>query len=63
MKKLYILLIILGVLSFVGIILISAYSEKLSETVKSIGFIGLGYLGIILFTYGWMKIFRNKNQK
>ena len=62
MKKLSNLFIILGLICFVGIIVISASSESdiISQELKTIGFIVLGYTGVILFTYGWLKRFKDK---
>jgi threonine/homoserine/homoserine lactone efflux protein len=56
MKKLYYLYIAVGILSLVGIFLIAAFSPRLNNIIKTAGFITLGYIGIISFTYGWMKI-------
>lgn len=60
MKKLYILSIIIGIISIVGIFLISAYSNNLNQYIKTFGFIILGYIGVISFAYGWMKLFKKK---
>ncbi|HHZ12008.1 MAG TPA: hypothetical protein GYA05_04775 [Acholeplasmataceae bacterium] len=60
MKKLAILSILVGLAAFVGIILISAKSQSLSPLVKTVGFISLGYFGVICFTWGWLKIFKKK---
>lgn len=61
MKKLNSLLIVIGLLCFAGIIYITAKSEGISDSLGTIGFIVLGYLGIILFSYGWLK--RTKDKK
>lgn len=56
MKKLTNILIIVGVLLFVGIIYISARSETINNDILiTIGFIVCGYIGVILFSYGWIK--------
>ena len=60
MKKIANLYIILGLLCLVGIIVISAISEGITDNVKTIGFIVLGYTGAILFTYGWIKRSKSK---
>ncbi|MFY9422284.1 MAG: hypothetical protein WBK54_04750 [Bacilli bacterium] len=60
MKKLAVLAILVGLAAFAGIIFISAKSQDLSPFVKTYGFIILGYIGIISFTWGWLKIFRKK---
>lgn len=56
MKKIYGLFIILGIICFGGIIYISAASEKILKNFKTIGFFIIGYIGAILFSYGWIKI-------
>ncbi|HEY8395913.1 MAG TPA: hypothetical protein VIK96_03970 [Bacilli bacterium] len=58
MKKLAAISILIGLAAFVGIIIISAKSEGLSSTMKTLGFITLGYFGVITFTWGWLKLFR-----
>jgi predicted membrane channel-forming protein YqfA (hemolysin III family) len=64
MKKLYVFLIIIGLICAAGIIYISAVSENINENLKSIGFIITGYIGVISFTYGWVKLYSEmKNQK
>lgn len=63
MKKLYIAAIILGLIAFIGIIIISSLSENIPEAVKTVGFIVVGYIGIISFSYGWMKLHGKNNNK
>lgn len=63
MKKLYIGLIILGILCAAVIIYISAVSEVIDENVKSIGFVVIGYLGVISFTIGWVKVSNLKKEE
>lgn len=60
MKKIANLYIVLGLLCLVGIIFISAISEGIPGNVKTIGFIVLGYIGAILFSYGWIKRTKSK---
>lgn len=52
--------IILGILVFGGTILIAAFSEDLTAGFKTWGFMVLGYIGFVLFAYGWMKIAKKK---
>jgi hypothetical protein len=60
MKKLAVLAILLGLVAFAGIIVISSKSENLPESAKTIGFIAIGYFGVIVFAWGWMKLFNKK---
>ena len=62
MKKVANLFIILGIICFIGIIVISAISRSnlISKELKTMGLIGIGYIGVILFTYGWLKRFKAK---
>lgn len=63
MKKVYIAAIIFGLIAFIGIIIISSLSENIPEIVKTVGFIALGYIGVISFSYGWMKLYGINNNK
>jgi len=60
MKKIANIYILIGLLCFITIIVISAISETniISAEVETIGFIILGYIGVIFFTYGWLKRFK-----
>jgi len=60
MKKIANIYIFIGLLCFITIIVISAISETniISAEVETIGFIILGYIGVIFFTYGWLKRFK-----
>jgi hypothetical protein len=60
MKKLALVAIIFGVLALIGIIIISAKSQDIDSSLKTTGFVVVGYLGVICFAWGWMKIFRKK---
>lgn len=55
-KTLWYALLIIGFAILVGITIIAAKSETLDSTLKTWGFMGLGYLGFILFAYAWMKL-------
>ncbi|MDD3106364.1 MAG: hypothetical protein PHP65_00975 [Bacilli bacterium] len=55
-KAIWVLLLLIGFLILVGIIIIAAKSEVLGEFTKTWGFMLLGYVGFILFAYGWMKL-------
>jgi threonine/homoserine/homoserine lactone efflux protein len=61
-KKIPYLLIILGIICLIVIMVISALSEYeiVSKQLETIGFIFLGYLGVVLFTYGWLKRKKSK---
>lgn len=60
MKKLAAFAILIGLASFVGIIIISAKSEAISDFAQTYGFVILGYIGIISFSWGWLKLFSKK---
>ncbi|NLD26859.1 MAG: hypothetical protein GX661_05810 [Acholeplasmataceae bacterium] len=60
MKKLAIVAIFFGLLALIGISFISAKSQDIESSLKTWGFVVLGYLGVISFAWGWMKIFRKK---
>lgn len=62
MSKLAKILIIVGILCFAGIIFISAESEVIPDNIKTIGFIVLGYIGVISFSYGWLNKFKKINE-
>ncbi|NLM31729.1 MAG: hypothetical protein GX204_03190 [Acholeplasmataceae bacterium] len=62
MKKIAYVLIILGVLSLIGTFVLSACSENLPAFWNRFGLIFLGYAGLALFTYGWMKAFNSKEK-
>jgi hypothetical protein len=55
-KTMWILSLVVGTMILIGIVVIAALSEKLGSFIKTWGFMGLGYLGFILFAYGWMKL-------
>jgi len=59
MKRMKYIFILIGIVCFLGIIAISAESDILSQEVKTIGFIVLGYIGVISFSYGWLKKMKN----
>lgn len=59
MRRNALIAIIFGLICFVGIIVISSQSAFISNELKTIGFIVLCYLGVISFSYGWLK--RKKN--
>jgi hypothetical protein len=60
MKKLATFAIILGLIALAGIFYISAISQDSTPFLKTYGFIIIGYFGLILFAWGWMKIFKRK---
>ena len=61
MKKiLYIGLIIISLGLFGGLIYITIHEDELPKVISTIGFIILGYIAIIIFTYSWFKIFKKK---
>ena len=61
MKKIASILILIGLLCFAGIIYISAESNDIPGNIATIGFIVIGYFGVIIFSYGWLK--RTKEKK
>ncbi|HHX80508.1 MAG TPA: hypothetical protein GX692_05545 [Acholeplasmataceae bacterium] len=60
MKRLAPFAILAGLASLVGIVVISAKSEAISDFAQTYGFVLLGYFGIISFSWGWLKIFSKK---
>jgi len=57
MKKLiYILLIIISLLLFGCLIFITINANILSNSVKTIWFMLIGYLSVIIFTVFWLKL-------
>ncbi|MGD9886884.1 MAG: hypothetical protein AB7T03_02850 [Bacilli bacterium] len=61
-KAIWYLLLFIGLAILVGITLIAAFSENLGSFLKTWGFMGLGYLGFIIFAYAWMKLAKHKKQ-
>lgn len=55
MKVKYNIFIGLGLILFCSVIVLSALSEGIDERIKTTGFFIIGYLSVIIFTYGWLK--------
>ncbi|HHU56484.1 MAG TPA: hypothetical protein GXZ48_07350 [Acholeplasmataceae bacterium] len=59
MKKiLFIFLILISLILFGLLVVITINASSLPEKAKTIGFIVIGYISIILFAFSWFKLFK-----
>jgi len=60
MKKIWILSVLIGILAFAVISIVTLFSEEINSVFKTFLYIIVGYIGVISFAYGWLKIFGKK---
>lgn len=55
-KMIYVILTVIGVMGVIGLLFLVANYENLSEFMKLWGFIIIGYLSVVLFSFGFYKL-------